>query len=289
MLVLGTAQDGGLPQLGCGRACCTTARSDPARRRFVSSVLLVDPRSGRRWLFDATPDLPEQVELAHAHGGPRPGAAGRPALFDGIFLTHAHTGHYTGLVHLGREAYASATVPLYTSPRMASFLAADGPWSLLVEDRHVALERFEPGLAIPLAPDLTVTPIAVPHRDEFSDTHAFRITGPGGSLLFLPDIDKWKRWERPIEAELAGVDVALLDGTFFDDSELSGRDMASIPHPFVVESIARFEGLPAAERAKVRFIHLNHSNPVADPASAAARAVRGAGMGVAREGDLYGL
>ncbi|HRV82283.1 MAG TPA: pyrroloquinoline quinone biosynthesis protein PqqB, partial [Planctomycetota bacterium] len=90
VLVLGTAQDGGLPQLGCRRTCCETARKDPHKKRLVTSLLLVDPRSGQRWLFDASPDLPEQVERARDHGGPGPDAPGRPALFDGIFLTHAH-------------------------------------------------------------------------------------------------------------------------------------------------------------------------------------------------------
>src|SRR5262245_19762455 len=71
VLVLGTAQDGGLPQIGCDDENCRAARADPARRRLVTSILLCDPRDGRRWLFDCTPDLAEQVERARGHPATR--------------------------------------------------------------------------------------------------------------------------------------------------------------------------------------------------------------------------
>ena len=288
-LVLGTAQDGGFPQIACDRELCRAARADPTLRRHVASLLLVDPATGRRWLFDASPDLPEQVELARGHGGPAADAPGRPPLFDGVFLTHAHMGHYTGLLHLGREAYGTETTPVYTTRAMGAFLGANGPWSLLLEAGHLELVTLEPDRPVDLGGGLSVTPIPVPHRGEFSDTLAFLIRGPRRALLYLPDIDKWERWERPVEDVLAGVDVALLDGSFFDGDELPDRDMASIPHPFVVESLARFGALPASERAKVRFTHLNHSNPALDPDGPAAARVRAAGMAVAREGEVIEL
>jgi len=288
-LVLGTAQDAGLPHVGCERECCAAARRDPARRRMAASVLIVDPRTGGRWLLDATPDLPEQVELARGHGASHPGDAGRPALFDGIFLTHAHIGHYTGLMYLGREAWGGATVPVYGSQRMTRFLSENGPWDLLGRLGHVRFETLAPDRPLALAQDLTITALPVPHRGEYTDTLAFVVRGPGRSLLYLPDIDKWERWERRVEDVLVGVDVALLDGSFHAEGEIPGRSMAEIPHPFLVESLARFAPLSAAERAKVRFLHLNHTNPAADPQSAAARAVRAAGMAIAREGDVIGL
>ncbi len=104
-------------------------------------------------------------------------------------------------------------------------------------------------------------------------------------MTFIPDIDKWERWARPIEAEIRRSDVALLDGTFFDASELPGRDMKEIPHPFIVESLVRFAALPAAERSKVHFIHLNHTNPAGIAGSAQRRAVERAGCRLARQGD----
>lgn len=289
MLVLGTAQDAGLPQIACERECCRAARADEARRRLVTSLVLCDPRTGRRWLFDASPDLALQVERAAGHPAGRAQLPGRPPLFDGLFLTHAHMGHYAGLLQLGPEAYGANAQPVYASARMAGFLRANGPWSLLVERGVLALHTLEPERALELGEGLSVTPLVVPHRDEFSDTLAFLIRGPRRALLYLPDIDKWERWEQPIEDVLAEVDVALVDGTFFDGAELPDRDMAAIPHPFVVESLERFAALAGGERAKIQFTHLNHSNPAADPDSAAAARVRAAGMTVAAEGAIHRL
>jgi pyrroloquinoline quinone biosynthesis protein B len=288
VVVLGIAQDGGYPQLACDDELCRSARSDPSRARNVASLLLVDPRDGARWLFDASPDLGAQVELARAHGAPQGGGA-RPRLFEGIFLTHAHAGHYLGLWQLGREAYGSATTPLHGTRRMTTFLREHGPWSLLVDAANIEPRELVPGVAVELRPDLRVTAIEVPHRAEFTDTVAYVIEGPTRSILYLPDIDKWERFATPIEGLVREVDVAYLDATFYDGTELPGRDMAAIPHPFVVESLARFAPLEAAERAKVRFLHLNHTNPLLDPTSAASRTVRSAGLSLAAQGEVQRL
>ena len=288
-LVLGTAQDGGLPQIGCPDPCCAAARSDPARRRLVASLLLVDPRSGTRFLFDASPDLCEQVELARGQPGNRALPGARPPLFDGIFLTHAHMGHYAGLLQLGREAYGAGGLVLHASARMGEFLRSNAPWSALFDSGGARLETLEVKRPVSLGAGLSVTPIAVPHRQEFSDTLAFRIDGPQRSLLYAPDTDGWERWSPSIEELLAGVDLALLDGTFFDDGEVPGRDLATIPHPFVRASLERFSALPQSERAKIRFVHLNHTNPACDPDSAASTRIRAAGLAVAREGEILVL
>jgi pyrroloquinoline quinone biosynthesis protein B len=253
-------------------------------------VLLVDARSGRRWLLDCTPHLEEQVAAAHGHGRvAAAGAGGRAPLFDGIFLTHAHLGHYAGLLQLGREAYGARAQRVWATERMERFLVGNDPFALLVESGALVLERIVPGEPVQLAPDLALEAIPVPHRDELSDTVAFVVRGPTRTLLYLPDIDKWERWDQRIEDVLAGVDVALLDGTFAADGEIPGRSMADIPHPFLAESLTRLGRLPAAERAKVRFTHLNHTNPATREDSDAARSVRSAGMGIAREGLVLEL
>jgi pyrroloquinoline quinone biosynthesis protein B len=290
VVVLGTAQDGGLPQIGCRDELCEAARANPARARFQSSILLVDPRSRARWLFDAGPHLPEQLELARAWSDESASPPlGRPPLFDAIFLTHAHFGHYTGLAWLGREVYAANGQRVIGSPRMTRFLAGTPPYDLYVQAGHLALETLEPGVSLPLADGLAVEALPVPHRDEYTDTLAFLVRGPRRALLYLPDIDKWERWDRRIEDLIGAVDFALLDGTFFADGEVPGRSMEDVPHPFVVESIARFAALPASERAKIHFVHLNHTNPATDPSSAEAAAIRAAGMAVAREGERFEL
>lgn len=289
VLVLGTAQDGGLPQIGCQEKICREAKRDPGLKRLVSSLAMVQPSSGKRWLFDATPDIRQQVLLLQQNAGIRNSAKSRPPLFDGIFLTHAHMGHYAGLLHLGREAYNHPSIPLYASHRMSGFLKQNAPWNLLIGNRNLVLRPFEIGTALALDGELSVTPLAVPHRDEYSDTVGFVLKGLRRSLLFIPDIDKWERWDRDIGELITSVDVALLDGTFFADGEIPGRAMADIPHPFIAESLLRFGKLPAEDRQKIYFIHLNHTNPAARPGGKAREQIEAAGMHVAEEGQRFQL
>lgn len=275
LYVLGVAQDGGHPQPGCRRACC----ADPTVRHLPCSIAIVDPDSGERWLLDATPALPEQLARLDAVAPRRPDAQ----VLDGVLLTHAHMGHYTGLLWLGREVLGTRGVPLHVMPRLATFLTHNGPWSQLVELGNV---RLVVGAEVRLNARLSATALVVPHRDEYSETVGWRVTGPSQSALYLPDIDSWEAWELPLEDVLATVDVAWIDGTFWADGEL-GRDMAEVPHPRIAATIGRLAALPASERAKVRFTHLNHTNPALNPVSPEAARVRAAGMQVAWEGERF--
>jgi pyrroloquinoline quinone biosynthesis protein B len=276
-VVLGIAQDGGVPHIGCLQEPCVRARRDPAARQRVASLGLV--AGDRRFLVDATPDLPSQLESLNAGRT----LADRTRPVDGILLTHAHVGHYAGLMYLGREALGARGVPVYATARLGAFLRANGPWSQLVALGNIELREIEPGRAFELAPGLRVIALQVPHRDEFSDTVAFRIEGPTRKLLYVPDIDKWEKWDRRLEDEVAAVAVALLDGTFERETELPGRSLLEIPHPLVGETAARLAGRTAAGR-DVRLIHLNHTNRLLWDAAALEEA-RQRGLGVARDGD----
>ncbi len=289
VVVLGTAQDGGFPQIASDHDRARAARRDPSRRRLVAALLIVDPRRQQRWLIDATPDIREQVERARTHSTERKLEGTRPPLFEGVFLTHAHMGHYTGLMQLGREAYGARGQVVYCSERMQAFLEGNAPWDLLVRLGNVEISSFRADEPVTLAPGLTITPVAVPHRGEYTDTFGFLVRGPSRSLLYIPDIDKWERWDRPVEGLIREVDVALLDGTFFRNGEIPGRDMSEISHPFIEESLQRFAALPPEERAKVAFIHLNHTNPAVEPDGEAQRHIGAAGMSVAAEGQVFGL
>lgn len=283
-MVLGVAQDGGYPQAGCQKDCCRPAWLTPNQRKHVACLAIVDPSTEQRWIIDATPDFRDQLRLLNetAPADQTPGLSG-------IFLTHAHIGHYTGLIHLGREVLGAQKVSVFVMPRMRQFLETNGPWNQLVELQQIQLHRIGAAQVVNLNRRLTVIPFLVPHRDEYSETVGFRITGPSKTVIYLPDIDKWERWDVSIENLLKDADVAYLDGTFFDVSELPGRDMSEIPHPFIVESMKRFEVLPLSERNKVRFIHANHSNPVINPKSDAAKAIRRAGHHFARQGERIEL
>jgi pyrroloquinoline quinone biosynthesis protein B len=274
-VVLGVAQDGGVPHFGCRQALCVEARRDPSKRRLVASLGLVDPASGKRFLIDATPDFAEQVERL----------GGMP---DAILLTHAHIGHYLGLAQLGREVAGTREVPLYCTASMARFLRENKPWSRLVERRNIQIREIEPGREFTLTESLRATAIRVPHRDEDSDTVAYLITGPRRRVLWLPDIDRWEKWDRRLE-EFAGDPglTALLDGTFFSADEIPGRAITDIPHPLVPDTAARLAatGRPAAA---VHFVHLNHTNrlPLDD---AAVRTLAAKGLSVAKQGDRFPL
>ena len=285
VLVLGTAQDGGLPQIGCRGANCTAARMHPERRRLVASLLIADPRTGKRWLIDATPDLKEQVRRAEGHPATRKTSSKRPPLFEGIFLSHAHTGHYAGLIHLGRPAYNANRQPVFVSNQMKTFLTHNGPWDLMVKTGNLELHVVSGEEAVLLGNELSVTPFRVPHRAEYTDTFGFLIQGPKRKMLYSPDIDKWTRWNNRIEDRIAAVDVALLDGTFFAGGEVPGRDISKVPHPFIESSLRRFQHLPANQRAKIFFTHFNHTNPATDPGSSAAAKIRNAGLQIATEGQ----
>lgn len=249
LVVLGIAQDGGMPHLGCRQELCQSMRDGKRKPERVASLGLMNRALGKAYLFDATPDFGSQLQSL---------TAGR--LPDGIFLTHAHIGHYTGLMYLGRESVDAAGVPVYATDRMTTFLRSNGPWSQLAQKGNIALKLLVPDRAVDLGDGLKVTPFTVPHRDEFSDTVGFLIEGPTRKALYIPDIDQWPKWSRRIRDVAGQVDLAFLDGTFASADEIPGRMIADIPHPLMPVTRDLLQGV----RAKVWFIHLNHTNAQID-------------------------
>ncbi len=284
VLVLGVAQDAGFPQAGCRKDCCKAAWTDHSLRRNATSLAIVDPKQKQRWMIEATPNFPNQLRMLD-----QAFPVERSPGLNGILLTHAHMGHYSGLAHLGREVIGAKETPVYAMPRMASFLRNNGPWGQLVRLKQIKLQTLQAKTVTRLNQRIRVTPLLVPHRDEYSETVAYIVQGPSRKILFLPDIDKWERWLTPIESVLKQVDVAYIDGTFYANGELPGRDMSKIPHPFIAESLSRFRELPSKERSKIRFIHFNHTNPVLRSGSEAVRRIKQLGFGVAEQGEQQAL
>ncbi len=279
VMVLGIAQDAGKPQLACSKECC--AELPPNFDGSPVSLAILDSNSKKWYLIEASPAIKKQLLKIPSD---------YPALPEAIFLTHAHIGHYSGLVHFGREAANSQRISTYSGPRFCEFLRNNGPWSQLVSLKNIIPKAISSGDSVKIASGaISIKAIAVPHRDEYSETFGYLISGPKKRLLFIPDIDKWERWELDIDSIIKKVDYALLDATFFDSKELHGRDMAEIPHPFVKESMQRWQSLGANEKRKIHFIHLNHSNPLWDKNSSAYRAAIEAGFRVAEVNQVFSL
>ena len=111
ILVLGTAQDAGYPHAGCSKECCKRAWTDTRLRRTASCIALIEPETNSRWIFDATPDFKEQLRKLYEATD-----TGRGLNLSGIFLTHGHIGHYTGLMQLGREAMNTKATKVFAMP-----------------------------------------------------------------------------------------------------------------------------------------------------------------------------
>lgn len=275
--VLGVVQDAGYPQSSCYAPHCMPGWEDVSKRRGATSIAVIEPSSSAKYLFEATPHMPAQLYDLHLE------APDNTYSLDGVFLTHAHIGHYAGLMFFGHEAQGASDVPVFAMPRMAEFIRQNGPWSQLLSLNNIELNELNHEQKQPFSA-LSVTPFLVPHRDEFSETVGYRIEGPNKSALFIPDINKWDVWEQDIAELVKSVDYALLDATFYADGELGNRDMSQIPHPFVSESMDTFSHLSDSDKNKVWFIHFNHTNPLLDDNSPETLFVRSQGYNVATEG-----
>jgi pyrroloquinoline quinone biosynthesis protein B len=262
LLILGTVQDAGSPQIACEKDCCKDLRNNPDPTRNVVALGLVDGVHNKSYIIEATPNIGMQLNSLNEFTS---FPTKRPP--DGVFLTHAHIGHYTGLMYFGKESLNSQKLPVFAMPKMSSFLTQNGPWGQLVSNKNIMLKALEANKRIDLTPSLTVTPFLVPHRDEYSETVGFLIEGPAKKALFIPDIDKWARWDKSIIQAISEVDYAFIDATFYDEKEINNRDISEIPHPFVIESMALFNDLTSEEKGKIYFTHFNHTNPLLVPES----------------------
>jgi len=269
--ILGVVQDGGLPHLGSNKLCCKNVE----QQRFVTSLMLINNENNESYLFDASPDINRQLNFM--------GDRIKKDL-KGVFLTHAHIGHYTGLMYFGREALNSKSINVYAMPRMKKFLEQNGPWNQLVSLQNISITEINNNSKLLMDSNIIIQPIEVPHRAEFSETVGYKIYGPNKTVLFIPDIDKWYLWEKSIIEEIEKVDYALIDATFYDSKEVNYRDLSEIPHPFVVESMELFDSMEDKEKNKIYFIHLNHTNPLLDKESEQYKFVRVKGYNIAEQG-----
>jgi len=276
LVILGNVQDGGSPHIGCTKSCCAELWENPSPKRKVTCLGLIDPINEQSFLFEATPDLPEQLKalriLTPFQNGDVP---------NGIFITHAHIGHYTGLMYLGKEAFNSYRTTVFAMPKMQSFLEKNGPWNQLIDEKNIEIQPLINKTYYHINSLIKVKPFLVPHRDEYSETVGFLIEGPNKTALFIPDINKWHEWEEDIMEKITLVNYAFIDGSFLKSNEIKHRDISEIPHPFINETMDLFSSMPAKERNKIHFIHLNHTNAGLNKHSKQAQKIRKKGFHVA--------
>ena len=234
--VLGIAQDAGVPQINCACPRCARFAAAPLLPACLGVVA-----GDRAWLVDATPAIGAQIRML----GRMP---------EGILLTHVHMRHVAGLRQLGEEALDARDVEVFGTPHVCSWIEKNEPWRRLVKRKNIRLVYENAGTTLDLADGLAVESFPVHHRDL--ETVGYRVRGPGRSLVWLPDID---RWDLDLDALIDGCDLALLDGTFYTRGEIARQ--GNVPHPPIEETLDR---LDPGRAAKVRFVHLNHTNRLLD-------------------------
>ncbi len=280
--ILGTAQDGGFPHIGCQKECCDNYYDGILPKQKVVSLGLIDKESNLKFLFEATPDISTQLaDLEKNH-------LKTSSIIDGVFITHAHMGHYAGLLYFGIEALGKKDIPVYVMPKMKEFLLNNGPWNQLIDLQNIVCSDLQKDSTIVVSNSLKVTPFIVPHRDEFSETVGYKIEGKNKSSLFIPDINKWNLWDKNIVEEVTKVDYAFIDATFYKDGEIN-RPMSEIPHPFIEETVELFKDETIQTKNKVIFIHFNHTNPALQTNSKERKDLELLGFRFATEGDIFDL
>jgi pyrroloquinoline quinone biosynthesis protein B len=289
--VLGSAAGGGLPQWNCGGENAVRARAgDPALAPRSQAQLAVSA-DGARWsLVGASPDLREQLAgFAALH--PRPGTRDVP--LDSVVLANAELDHVLGLLVL-REALSyrilsTSWVRDAILQHNAAFRLLEPAWGTTPLDRPVALDaagRLEarlfpvpgklPGWLRDLARVHAETSVGV----RITDTRS------GRRLVYAPGV---RELDEGTLAELAAADCRFVDGTFHTANELA-RMRPGAPDAFAMGhvpitgpggSLARLAGL----RGRTWYCHMNGTNPILDEKSEAAALVRGAGIGIAADGQ----
>ena len=278
--ILGNTQDAGLPHIGCQHPFCEDS-FNVYEEHYTTSIAVVNSDLKKYILFEATPDITFQLNNLKKN------IFDEFLLPESIYITHAHIGHYTGLMYFGREALGTKDLMVRVLPRMSNFLQNNGPWSQLVDINNIKIKEINFGSSTKELANIDITPVKVPHRDEYSETAGYIIKGKNKKALFIPDIDKWEKWDRDLSQLAKEFDFLLIDATFYDSKEIN-RDISEIPHPLVTETIDLLSGLNTENRSKVYFIHMNHTNMMLDPNSELSKLITSKGFNIARLGQkLY--
>lgn len=252
---LGIAQDAGIPQIGCNCKVCSEIYRGERKEEYPVSLGIINEKTGKKFMIEATPEFSKQYrKLIDIEKGEKLG---------GIILTHAHIGHYTGLMMLGREALNTKKLKVFVSSKMGEFLKNNAPWNQLIKLDNIEIIEFKNRVPFVLDEGIEITPIEVTHRNEYADTYGFLVKGEE-KIFFVPDIDRWSGFEDDLNNLIKECKKVIVDATFYTKEEIGkvrGRDLNEIPHPTIEETIKYVEDnkLPSE---KIVFTHFNHTNMV---------------------------
>jgi len=274
--VLGTAQDGGYPHSGCYKECCSSIWNSPESHRLPASIAVIDQKRNQFYLFDITPNIKEQLYRLEGYN----------CELAGVFITHAHIGHYLGLMDLGLEIMNTNNIPVYTMPKMKNFILNNQPMTQLIENKNIKLIEIHNNKDI-LFNNFSVTPFQVPHRNELSETVGFRVLINNKSIIFLPDIDDWHSWDVNLSDFVMNNNILFLDGTFYKKNEIQLRDVSKIPHPEMIDTITRLSDLAPSYKKRVHFIHLNHTNDALRENTSAYKHIMKEGFSITSENQIF--
>ena len=284
IITLGTAQDGGYPHVGCFKECCLKARENIKYKRYISSIAIIDSSNQRFWIIDITPDFNEQLSIINKYVK----NFSYPS-FSGIFLTHAHIGHYAGLVNLGLEAMNLKNIPVYVFPRMKRFLSTNTIFKQLIVNKNIIIQDLNEDSKTILSNDILIKGFNVPHRNELSETVGYNIISNDSSIIYLPDIDSWTKWDNKIINLVKKNDILIVDVTFYTKKEILSRDITKIPHPSIKNSLKLLKGLNKKDKNKIFFTHLNHTNPVLDSMSYEYKKIITSGYNILKDKQIFKL
>lgn len=222
--------------------------------------MVSDEGRGVNYLFDVSPDIRHHIG---------------DEFIDGIFLSHAHLGHVTGLLYFGKEAANTEEVPVHCSGTVAEFLAETSPYRLLIDRNNIDVREFSAGKAQNVM-GITVTPVNVENKGYVpTDTYGFVIRTQDTTLFYVSDMDEWTE---DAVARVRDADIAIIDGCFWSREEIERYE--NVPHPPIRESMERLEDIDT----DIYFTHMNHTNPVLDPESDERQQVEENGFTVAEDG-----
>ncbi len=295
--VLGSGAGGGFPQWNCNCPNCAGLRAGTiqAKARTQSSLAVSD--GGANWLLvNASPDLRAQLECSPAL---QPARSVRDTAIVAVLIVDAQIDHSTGLMTLREH---TQRLPVYCTPSVHSDLTSGYPLLEVLE--HYCGVDWRPvdaiggvPFGIPGIPGLTMHPIPLPseappysprrHNPAPDDTIGvvFVDEASGRRCLYAPGLGEWTD---ALIKEAERADCLLIDGTLWNDHELSdrgaadktGREMGHLAQSGADGMLAKLSPLPGRKL----LIHINNTNPILDEASPEHARVTAMGIELAYDG-----